>query len=115
MPVPDCSVRQNPGCWGNTSDYQGIHLIYAAGHCHAPSCISMELYNADTDQLLCRHDPVYGKTHAIFDELGYLAIPPCLYGAEVSCNMYIGIPPLFYGAGIGCNRLASLFYSTELR
>jgi hypothetical protein len=76
-------VRTNPGCWGNTTGYNGIHLIYAAGHCHAPSCISMELYNADTQELLCRHDPVYGKSHEIFDELGYLAIPPCLYGSEV--------------------------------
>ena len=35
------------------------------GHCHAPSCLSMELYNADTGMLLCRHDPVYGKTHQV--------------------------------------------------
>ena len=90
-----------------------------SGHCHAPSCLSMELYNADTGMLLCRHDPVYGKTHqarlflgniqdykigltwwgcfwAIFkiirlinmkrwqvhDELGYVAIPPCLWGEQ---------------------------------
>jgi len=26
----------------------GINLIYAGGHCHAPSCISLNLYNADT-------------------------------------------------------------------
>ena len=25
----------------------GINLIYVGPHCHAPSCISMELYNAD--------------------------------------------------------------------
>jgi len=40
----------------------------------------MELYNADTGMLLCRHDPVYGKTHQVHDELGYVAIPPCLWG-----------------------------------
>ena len=78
----DCDVRKNPSCWGNTTEYDGINIIYAAGHCHAPSCISMELYNADTNEILCRHDPVYGKSHEIFDELGYLAIPPCMFGPE---------------------------------
>ena len=27
---------------------KGFELIYAAPHCHAPSCLSVELYNADT-------------------------------------------------------------------
>ena len=95
--VQECDLRKAPTCWGNTTAYDGINLIYAAGnnninininnnnnnnsdnttttttktiqrprfsgHCHAPSCLSMELYNADTGMLLCRHDPVYGKTH----------------------------------------------------
>ena len=80
--MSDCDVRKNPGCWGDVSKYTGIELSYAAGHCHAPSCLLMELWNADTNELLCRHDPVYGKSHEIFDELGYLAIPPCLFGPE---------------------------------
>ena len=42
-----------------------MELIYAAGHCHAPSCISMELYHADTGMLLCSHYPVYGETHQV--------------------------------------------------
>ena len=79
-----CDIRKNPGCWGQDYDknHQGINLIYAAGHCHAPSCISMELYHADTGKLLCAHYPTYGKTHQAFDELGYLAIPPCIWGTE---------------------------------
>merc|ERR1719370_2275219 len=74
----------NPGCWGEDYDktHQGINLIYAGGHCHAPSCISMELFHADTGKLLCAHYPTYGKTHQVFDELGYLAIPPCIWGTE---------------------------------
>merc|ERR1712012_633752 len=78
--VQECDLRKAPTCWGNTTAYDGINLIYAAGHYHAPSCLSMELYNADTGMLLCRHDPVYGKTHQVHDELGYVAIPPCLWG-----------------------------------
>merc|ERR1719458_348660 len=42
----------------------------------------MELYHADTGKLLCSHYPVYGETHQIFDELGYLALPPCLWGED---------------------------------
>jgi len=89
--VQECDVRKTPTCWGNTTEYDGIHLIYAAGHCHAPSCISMELYNADTGMLLCAHKPVYGQTHEVFDELGYIAIPPCLFGPEEEAL----VPPTF--------------------
>ena len=37
--MQDCDVRTNPNCWGDTKQYNGINLMYAAGHCHAPSCI----------------------------------------------------------------------------
>merc|ERR1719167_222303 len=80
--MQECDIRNNPNCWGNSTGFDGINLIYAAGHCHAPSCISMELYNADTGMLLCSHYPFFGKTHEIFDELGYITIPPCLWGSE---------------------------------
>ena len=58
-------VQKGGGCTGNTTGYDGVHLIYAGGHCHAPSCVSMELFNADTGKLLCRHDPVYGQSHEV--------------------------------------------------
>ena len=59
----------------------GINLIYAGGHCHAPSCLSMELYNVDTGELLCRQEPVFGQgSGQPYDELGYIALPPCLWG-----------------------------------
>ena len=58
-----CRLRENPTCSGNTHNYEGIKLVYAGGHCHAPSCISMELYNADTGDLICRQTPVYGKSN----------------------------------------------------
>ena len=67
--LQNCDIRKGGGCTGNATGYDGIHLIYAGGHCHAPSCISMELFNADTGKLLCRHNPVYGKSHeVIFEE-----------------------------------------------
>lgn len=42
------------------------------GHCHAPTCISFELFNADTNELICSQKPVYGSgDNATFDEKGY--------------------------------------------
>jgi len=78
----DCNPNKDPSkC---TVGKNGVQLIYAGGHCHAPSCISMELYNADTGELLCEQIPTYGKGNQIdkFDELGYCFIPPCLWGYE---------------------------------
>mmetsp|Transcript_78311 Transcript_78311/g.151216 ORF Transcript_78311/g.151216 Transcript_78311/m.151216 type:complete len:904 (+) Transcript_78311:70-2781(+) len=64
-----------------------IRLIYAGGHCHAPSCISIELYRNDTGkpQLLCRQLPIYGQgnvTNDKWDEAGYVALPPCLWSDD---------------------------------
>lgn len=65
----------------------GVKLIYANGHCHAASCISLELYNNDTGELLCRQVGHMGRTRnpdtvrgADYDEAGYVTIPPCLWG-----------------------------------
>ena len=63
--IHQCDTRKGSSCSGNITDFDGIHLIYAGGHCHAPSCISMELYNADTGKLLCHHSPVYGESDQV--------------------------------------------------
>jgi hypothetical protein len=60
-------------------------MLYAGGHCHAPSCISIELWKNDTGkpELLCRQASKYGKGDVKgdkFDELGYIVLPPCLWG-----------------------------------
>jgi len=76
----DCNPDKDPACKGTG---KGIKLIYAGGHCHAPSCISMELYNHDTGELLCQQTPVFGRGgQDKYDEDGYIAIPPCLWGSE---------------------------------
>ena len=65
---------------GNT----GIELIHAAPHCHAPTCISMELYNSDTGDLICRVVPRYGKGNVTkkYDEKDYITIDPCVWGYD---------------------------------
>lgn len=64
-----------------------IRLIYAGGHCHAPSCISIELYHnlTGTPELLCRQLPYYGQGNFPkdkWDEAGYVTLPPCLWSDE---------------------------------
>merc|ERR1711935_925746 len=45
------------------------------------TCLSMELYNADTGQLICGTYPKWGEgSQEKYDERNYLAIPPCLFG-----------------------------------
>ena len=77
----DCKPGTGLLCTGSSANKTGLNLIYAGGHCHAPSCYSMELWNADNGQLLCRNDPLYGNGTEIFNEKGYLALPPCLWGS----------------------------------
>ena len=68
--------------WAHPED---MRLIYAGGHCHAPSCLSIELFRNDTGELLCRQLPYYGGGDVAkdkFDEAGYVVLPPCLWGPE---------------------------------
>lgn len=82
----DCDTHKDASfCTGKGStdrnQTKGIQLIYAAPHCHANSCLSVELYHANTGKLLCRVEPIYGKSSdRVYDEEGFLALPPCLWG-----------------------------------
>ena len=51
---------------------------------HAPSCMSMELWDSDTGELVCRNDALYGTgSSRVADEKAYVVgIPPCLWGSE---------------------------------
>jgi len=85
--LTDCSIKYDASwCTGEGSTdpkkTKGVQLIYAAPHCHAPSCISMELYNADTGQLICSVKPKFGKSNDVYDERDFLALPPCIWGDE---------------------------------
>lgn len=60
------------------------YLIASHHHCHAPTCLRMDIINNDTGKLICRQEPIYGGTGKIdlkrFDEEGYIGTPPCLWG-----------------------------------
>jgi len=75
----DCSIRSDVACSGNGTS---VKFIYAGGHCHAATCLSMDLYNMDTGKLICSQTPIQGQNTEVFDEKGYIAIPPCIWGDE---------------------------------
>ena len=83
----DCNPRSglnalSPACKKGSV---GFKPTFLGGHCHAPTCLSMELWNKDTGELICRNVPTWGTRRANatglhrFDEMGYLALPPCLW------------------------------------
>mmetsp|Transcript_39782 Transcript_39782/g.92029 ORF Transcript_39782/g.92029 Transcript_39782/m.92029 type:complete len:894 (-) Transcript_39782:67-2748(-) len=81
---PDCECTHTITYHWTVSN---IRLIYAGGHCHAPSCLSIELYHnkTGTPELLCRQLPKYGQGNFPkdkWDEAGYAALPPCLWSDE---------------------------------
>jgi len=86
------------------------HLVAVHHHCHAPTCLRIDLYNNATGELLCRQEPLYGGTHKIpearFDEPGYIATPPCLWGRP---EHGLAPPPKMNGVPI---RVVALTNST---
>ena len=88
MVTTGCMVSGDPkGCMDpdyiSRVDGGYFDLVYAAAHCHSPACLSVELWNDDTGELLCRNEPMYGNgTAPIHDEVGFaVGIAPCVFGS----------------------------------
>jgi len=76
-----CKRLSDPWCAAGWNESSSVLLLRAGAHCHAPACISSELYNEDTGELLCRNTPLYGAGEKAFDEAAYaVGIPPCMWG-----------------------------------
>lgn len=59
------------------------YLIATHSHCHAPTCLAATMYFNDTGELICNQQAQYGQGNgATFDEKGYIAMPPCLFGRK---------------------------------
>lgn len=75
-----------------------MRLIYAGGHCHAPSCLGIWLYRNDPGhemELLCHQQPMYGKGNVEadkWDEAGYITLPPCLWGDDEGLEPSVLLP-----------------------
>jgi hypothetical protein len=88
--VPPCPAGTPPeDCtheiWGVvTPGGDNLHIAGIHFHCHAPTCLAMEIVNNKTGELICRQEPIYGGTGQVdiakFDEEGYILQPPCLWG-----------------------------------
>lgn len=96
--IKGCSLVD--GTWIHTvsGSMMGNHtFVTLNNHCHAPTCLSVQVFacakgtrledcNAATGKLICQTSPVYGGSGnpAIagtrFDEPGYIAIPDCIWG-----------------------------------
>ena len=72
----------------------GMKLVQAGGHCHSPGCLSIELWNADTGEMLCHIKPVVTTGTEAQNEENYLYLPPCMW----SENSTEGLPkpPVFF-------------------
>jgi hypothetical protein len=67
--------------------YKTMTSYVMTPHCHAPSCIREELWNADTGELLCNATTAYGTSQYgalddVFNEADYITIHPCIYGHQ---------------------------------
>ena len=90
------------------SQSQYIDLIHASGHCHAPSCISMELINADTGESSCLVTPIYGNGgDEVMNEDGYIvALPPCIWSNDPNDQQTHGLktsPDFVFGYQFDCH------------
>jgi len=91
--VPKCSEGM-PGCtfedgtWvhtitGNFVVNGGGKPVVAHLHCHAPTCLSMAVYNNLTGRLICEEKAMFGQDTKgdKFGEPGFIVMPPCVWGS----------------------------------
>jgi len=100
IPGPDCECVHTITYNHTVSN---MRLIYAGGHCHAPSCIGIWLYRNDPGhemELLCHQQSIYGSGNVDeeqggdkYDEAGYIALPPCLWGDDPGLQPSVLLPP----------------------
>jgi hypothetical protein len=94
-----------------SDDGKTMRLVAAHFHCHAPSCLSVELYNNRTGKLLCRETPIYGHSRQShgdkFEEPGFIAVPPCLWG---DVEHGLESPPVVSGERLHAIKTANSTY-----
>jgi len=108
----DCPSGASCDCVHSISynwTYSNARLIYANGHCHAPSCFGIWLFRNDVGhemELLCHQAPVWGQGNVTegvavvnrtdsdkFDEAAYITLPPCLWGDDAGLKPSVLLPP----------------------
>ncbi|CAK0840641.1 unnamed protein product [Prorocentrum cordatum] len=88
------------------------HMVAAHFHCHAPTCIALEVFNNLTGELLCREEAHHGEGTDLlpggdkFDQQGYIDQPPCLWGSPP-----LERPPLVSGIPLIIKSFTNSTYS----
>jgi hypothetical protein len=90
------------------SSYNKIIFYVMSPHCHAPNCIREELWNVDTNTLICSSAARYGAAILPFDEANYIAMAPCLWGHQDGL-----LPPVTIGPNT--NLLAIKYFNNTFR
>jgi len=80
------------------SNFTTITPLVMTPHCHAPSCIRQEFWNANTGEIICNMtakygDDKYGSTSNVFNEKDYLIILPCIYGHQPGLQFPFSLAP----------------------
>jgi len=79
-------------------NFTEITPLVITPHCHAPSCIRQELWNADTGEILCNMtarygSQEYGPTTQVFNEKDYITVLPCIYGFQPGLQTPFNLSP----------------------
>jgi len=87
MGLEDLGKQTDDGAPPVPSNFTTITPLVMTPHCHAPSCIRQEFWNADTGEIICNMtaaygDEKYGSTKNVFNEADYITILPCIYGYQ---------------------------------
>ena len=95
----EISDYQDDGAPPVPGNFTKITPIVMTSHCHAPSCIRQEIWNMDTNQILCNitakyGNEKYGKTSNVFNEKDYVAIDPCLFGYQPGLQFPFDLTPM---------------------
>ena len=63
---------------------RGFKFVYVSGHCHYGSCLTMDISNADTGELVCHVTGDMGQNRkgVRFDEKNYVKLNPCIWGED---------------------------------
>ena len=63
---------------------RGFKFVYVSGHCHYGSCLTMDISNADTGELVCHvtGDMGQNRKNVRFDEENYVKLNPCIWGED---------------------------------
>jgi len=103
----------NMGLEDKPDTFKHITPLVMTPHCHAPSCIREELWNADTGEIICNVTVHYGSLEhgplsQIFNEANYVAIPPCIFGHQQGLRT----PPVL---SPGTNLTAIKYFNNTFR